>query len=84
MAAVRGTVVQTETSPRASNPQTPNPNPQVLSQKVFITWFCTSQFPHKSVNLSSIITNMKNELTDLCGNRLLQNDIMNTFWETKV
>ena len=26
-----------------------------------------SQFPHKSVNLSLTITNMKDNLTDLCG-----------------
>ena len=37
-----------------------------------------SQFPHKSVNLPFIITNMKNKLTNLCGNWLLQNDLMNT------
>ena len=29
--------------------------------------FCKSQFPHESVNLSFIITNIKNKLTDLCG-----------------
>jgi len=33
--------------------------------KVFIKSFYTSQFPHKSVNLSFII---KNKSTDLCGN----------------
>ena len=30
--------------------------------------FRTSQLPHKFVNLSFTITNMKNTLTDLCGN----------------
>ena len=38
--------------------------------------FRESQFPHKSVNLSSIITNIQNKLTDLCGNCLLQNDFI--------
>jgi len=36
--------------------------------------FCRSQLPPKSVNSSFTITNMKIELTDLCGNRLLRND----------
>ena len=27
-----------------------------------------SQFPHKSVDFSFIITNVKNKLPDLCGN----------------
>ena len=39
-----------------------------ISQKVFINSFCKSHFLHKSVNLSFIITNMKNKLKDLCGN----------------
>ena len=30
--------------------------------------FCKSHLPHKSVDLSFIIANVKNELTDLCGN----------------
>ena len=37
-------------------------------QKVFIKSFCKSQFPHKSVHLSFIITNVQHKLTDLCGN----------------
>ena len=41
---------------------------QIIAHKVFITSFCKSQFPHKSVNLSSIITSIKDKLTDLCGN----------------
>jgi len=52
----------------------------LISQKVFIKFFCKSQFPHKSVNISFIITNMKNEFTNLCRNALLQNDV-NTFCE---
>jgi len=37
--------------------------------------FARSQFPHKHVNLSFIMTNVQIELTDLCG----QNDFTNTF-----
>ena len=44
-------------------------------------WFCNTQFPHKSVNVSVIITNIKNKLTNVCGNRLLQNKFMNTACE---
>ena len=55
--------------------------PDFISQKVFIRSFCKSQFPHKSVHLSLITTNTKNKLTNLCGNRLLQNDFVNTFRE---
>ena len=39
-----------------------------ISHKVFTKSFCRSQLPHKIHNLSLFITNMKNELTDLCGN----------------
>ena len=56
----------------------------LISPKLFMTSFCKSQFPHKSVNLFPIITNTKNKLTDLCGNRLLQNDLKNTLREIKV
>ena len=41
---------------------------KVISQKVFIQSFCKSQFPDQSVNLSFVVTNIKNKLTDLCGN----------------
>ena len=44
------------------------PFPDLVSQKVFIKLFCKSQFPHQSVNLSFIVTNMKDKLTNLCGN----------------
>jgi hypothetical protein len=50
----------------------------IISPKVFITSFCKSQFLHKSVNLSFIITYIKSKLTDLCGNKLLQNYSVNT------
>jgi len=39
----------------------------LISHEVLLTSFCKSQFPHKSVNLSFMITTAKNELTDLCG-----------------
>ena len=40
----------------------------LISPKLFMRLFCKSQFPHKSVNLSLIVTNVKNKLTDSCGN----------------
>ena len=40
----------------------------IISQKVFLKSFCRSQLPDISVNLSFTITNMKNKLTNLCGN----------------
>ena len=46
--------------------------------------FCTSQFPHKSANLAFMITNIKNKLTNLCGNRLLQNNFTNSFCEIRL
>ena len=54
-----------------------------ISQEVFIKSFGKSQFPHKFGNLSFIIINTKNKLTDLCGNQLLQNDFIDTFCEIK-
>ena len=36
-------------------------------EAVQIKSFRKSQFPHKSVNLSFLITDTKNKLTDLCG-----------------
>ena len=45
--------------------------------------FCKNQFPHKSVKLSFIVTNLKDRLTDLCWNCPVQDDLFNTFWETR-
>ena len=42
---------------------------------------CRNQFPHKSVNVFFTITYTKNESTDLCRNRLWQNDFKNTVCE---
>ena len=44
--------------------------------------FCKSQFPHKSVNSSSIITKIKNRFTDFGEDELFQNDLIDTFCET--
>ena len=55
-----------------------------IPQKVFIKSFCKSQFPHKFVNLSFIITKTKNKLTDLWGHWLLQNDFIKTLCEMQV
>jgi len=40
----------------------------LISHTVFAKSFCKSQSPHKPVNLSFIIANIKNKWTDLCGN----------------
>ena len=41
--------------------------PGLISHKVFSQSFCKSPFPHKSVNLLSILVIVKNTLTDLWG-----------------
>jgi hypothetical protein len=46
-----------------------------ISHKVFLKSSCKSQLPHKSVDSSLTTTNIKNKLTALRGNRLLQNDL---------
>ena len=51
-------------------------DPYLISHKVFIKAFLKSQFPYKSVNLSFIITDIQNELTDLRGNYLSQEKIL--------
>jgi hypothetical protein len=42
----------------------------LISQKVFTTSFCISQFPHKLVNLVFILVTIKDKKTDLSGNQL--------------
>ena len=54
----------------------------LISQKVFFKSFCRSQLPHKSVNLSFILTNMKNEEYD-DGFWLLQNNFIKNICEIK-
>jgi len=39
--------------------------------------------PAHTVNLFFVLVIVKNKLTDLCGNRLLQDDFINTFWEVQ-
>ena len=39
----------------------------LISQKVFVKLFCKSQCPHEFVKLSSLNTDVKNAVTDLCG-----------------
>ena len=56
-------------------------SPGCISIKVLLKPFCRSQLPHRSVNLSFTITNLENKLTDLYGNRLLQNDFEYTLCE---
>jgi hypothetical protein len=51
-----------------------------VSQKVFITLFCNSQFPYKSFNLFLTLVMMKDKSTDLCGNILEEHFL----WENLV
>ena len=57
---------------------------EFISQKVFLQLLCKSECPHKSFNLTFITTNINKKLTDLCGNGLVQNDVINTFCEIGV
>ena len=41
---------------------------ELISQDVFITSFCESQFPHKFVNLFFVLVMIKDKLMDFCGN----------------
>jgi len=54
------------------------------SHKVLTKSFCTSRFPHKSINLFSVLVMIKDKLTDLCGNCLLQNGFLKTFCELRL
>ena len=56
---------------------------ELIRHKVFIKSFCKSQFPHKSVDLSFILVIIQDKLTSLCGNRLLQNNFINTCCEIR-
>ena len=53
----------------------------LISQRVFGRSLCKSRFSHKYVHLFSILVMMKDTLTGLCGNWLLQIDFINTFCE---
>ena len=50
---------------------------------MLIKSLCKSQFPHRCVNLFFALVMIKDKLTDLWGNGLLQNDIINTFCEIR-
>ena len=58
--------------------------PVFTSHKVSFKSFCKSQFPQKSVNMFVMLVTVKDELTDLWGCSLLQNDSKHTLCETSV
>jgi len=55
----------------------------LISQKVSIQPVCKSQLLQKSVNICFMLVKIVDKLTNLCGNRLLQNNFINTFCEMK-
>ena len=62
-------------------PATPEPGEShevFISQRVFIMSFRKSRLPHKSVDSFFMFVVIKDKLTDLCGNELLQNNFINT------
>ena len=46
-----------------------------ISDKVFSKSYCRSQLPHKSVHLSFSNADIKNKLTDLCGNSRVAEEV---------
>ena len=50
----------------------------LISHTVFVQLFCKKQFPHKYVNLFSILIIVQDKLTYLLGSYLMQNDLENT------
>ena len=44
---------------------------------------CQRQFLHKSLNILFVLVTIKDKLTDLRGNGLLQNDLINTLCEIR-
>ena len=55
----------------------------LISHKVFLKSFCKSRFPHKSIKLNLILVILKDQLTDLWGVGLLQNDFKSTVCEIR-
>jgi len=51
-----------------------------ILQRVSMKSFGKDQFPHKSIDLFFILVMIKNKLMDFCGNFLLQNDFLITFF----
>ena len=62
----------------------PSDAQQVYLNQNVLKSFCRSQLPHKSINFPFTITNIKNMMKDLCGDRLLKNDLKKTLCEIKV
>ena len=60
------------------NQQKHNGLADLISQKALRKSFCRSQFPHKSENLFFKLVMIKDQLTELCRNGLLQNECINT------
>ena len=60
-------------------PTAPSSAPNLIPQKVSIKSFCKIQFPHKSPNWFFVSGMMKDMLTDLRRNRLLQNEFIKNF-----
>ena len=54
-----------------------------FTESVYAVVLQKSPPPQISQLILYTITNMKNKLTDLCGNRLLHNDFINTFCDIK-
>ena len=54
---------------------------EFISHKILLKSCCKSQFLQKFVDLFFISVIIKNTLTHLCGNGLLQNDLINIFFE---
>ena len=59
-------------------------NLQVYLTKIVLKLFCRSPLPHKFVNLAFSITYIKDELTNLRGNRLFEIDFENALCEMEV
>ena len=58
----------------------PGSTSDLIAHQVSLKSFL-SQLPPESVNLFFVITHIKNQFTDSCGNRLLQNDLKDTLCE---
>ena len=52
-----------------------------ISQRVFVEVFLQKSIPAQIRQLIFLSSNTKNKLTNLCGNRPLQNDLINAFCE---
>ena len=57
-----------QVGPSSLGSENPTPNPELVSQNVFIKSFSKCQIPHKFVNLLCMLVIMQDKLRDLCGN----------------